>query len=356
MNKPKGGFLSITGLREVVSSECLMKIAVHLIVILLAYQYSFNIRPWLNSLTLNNGYPPYPNFISADPFVYWKYATTYGWSEIPLNIFGPVYFAKIFFCNFDAIFIANLAILILSIKCFAQRISQSNYLVLIVLLINPAISSQVFFVNKELYMIISALLFLSTTRTKSWIFAAACLMALFTKIEFLAVVGLWLVLRKQSYLVIVYSLFALIGAISIFYSFIPGMADKESVLTYASKNSQSIGLSSLWQYLATEYHLFFLVIVPRVLQASSAGIVELFRGGISVLKNGWVTVISSFIFTSMLAWIVTLKRKVTAEVIFLSLWFVVSATLPFAIHRYLFPCYPFMYFIILKREQIYEKG
>ena len=294
-------------------------------------------------LALNVGYPPYPSFLSADPYYYWKLGELFKITELPLNVFGPSLFYKLFGRQFDIIFLANLTILVSALIAFAKGVGKKPVIILFLALVNPIIFSQIFFVNKEIYMICVSLLLVASHRLDSRILEiAAIILLIFTKIEFGALVLFWLILKRFKlqfqYVVIV----AILAGISLFYNRLPGMADKLGVLQ-ANQGHNSLGLTVLLQDWAYNHYLFFMVVVPRTILNIFSGFLDCVRGeGFTMASLPGV--ISSFVMSLLflLATLKMIRNRSRIEPIFILLWLILTATVPFALHRYLLPIYPFL--------------
>jgi hypothetical protein len=139
--------------------EDLFRLFVLTICLWTLYYFFFEVRPWF--LNLSYGYLPTSTMLPADPHVYWKFSKFKDLSNLAINVFGPTIILKIFAANLDLVFAFNAMLMIYAVRCFAEGLKRSKYLIMAVLFINPIILAQIFYPNKELYMFISSLFFLS---------------------------------------------------------------------------------------------------------------------------------------------------------------------------------------------------
>lgn len=311
------------------------------------YHYFFDVRPWFQRLSF--GYPPTSVMLPADPHVYWRFSNFLSLGDLATNVFGPTLLLKLFGSNVDLAFLFNVFVSLWAIAIFSKGLGRSFFVVGSLLFANPLILSQIFYPNKELYMFISSLFFLGYIQTNKKLHLLLGILLLpFTKTEYILIIVLWLISRYFPKKISLLALVGMILCLSAFYNFIPGISGKLTVLS-ASESFGELGLTAKLQYLSANYHLFFAVIIPKILSSMVSGVVDFIRYPDSFTK-GFTTVISSVVMTAM-AFAVLLKtklRSVSDEQIFLGLWFIAVATVPFSLHRYLFPCYPFLYSILLK--------
>lgn len=338
--------------------ELILYCCLHLVLIFIGYQFFFIGRPWLRGLFDNIGYPPFPNFFSADPYVYWKFGALAHLNEIPLNIFGPTYFFKFLGGQFELIFAVNLALIIYSIVMFSKAIGRNAALMLLMILANPIIFSQVFFVNKELYMLCAGFILLAGEMLNlNHLRIFSLLLLVFTKLEFIVMILFWMILKRLKLKFQIFIIAAIVILVSLLYDKLPGMANKTTVLI-ANQNGQSMGLNLYLQELAEKQHLYLLVILPRTILNVLTGFYDSVRtSGFQI--SGLAGIVSSVVM-SLLLLIATyrgFKERVRSEHIFIILWFILSATIPFVLHRYLIPIYPFLFAIcfIEVKKYVHEK-
>lgn len=313
------------------------------------YYFFFVVRPWF--FTLSFGYPPTSVVLPADPHIYWRFSKFIDLSDLALNVFGPTMILKIFASNTGLVFMFNAVLTLYAVSCFAKGLRRSKYLIMALLFINPMILAQIFYPNKELYMFVSSLFFLAYGQLgKRHYLLYGLLLLPFTKLEYIVISLAWLFLSQFSVRVWTATVVALSLILSVFYNFIPGINNKLTVL-FASQHSGEAGLTENLHYMASHYNLFVLTIVPKIANAMLGGVIDFLRYP-AILSTGFTTVLSS-LFMSLMAFVVAWKfrfKNISQEHLFLFLWFIAVATVPFALHRYLFPCYPFLYSILLKAK------
>ncbi|QDK45350.1 hypothetical protein DOM22_09390 [Bdellovibrio sp. ZAP7] len=311
-----------------------------------SYHYLFEVRPWLENLSFD--YPATLTMLPADPHVYWKFSGFMDWKDLQINLYGPYFVLKLFGCNPDLVFTFNLLLLLGALYYFAQAVQKSFFAVSCLVLLNPIILSQVFYPNKEIYMLVSSFLLLTSEKLENKnLLCCGLFVAFFAKIEFILVVLFWVFARRYSTRIYYVIVSLILVVISIGYSMIPGMSGKLTVLG-AAEQFKNFGFTAVLQYLAEKYHLFFLVVIPRVAISMLEGVINFIRVP-SSFSEGFHTIISSFVMSTLFLLVLFRTRfnRLSSEYLFLALWLIAVGTVPFALHRYMIPIYPFLFSILL---------
>lgn len=313
------------------------------------YHFFFVVVHWFDLLSF--GYPPTSALMPADPHVFWRFSLYGNISGLAFNVLGPTLLLKLFNSNLYIVFLFDLSLVVYSIYVFSQALNRTFCFVFSVLMLNPIILAQIFYPNKELYMLICSFLFLSycSLQQRKYLYLGLFLLA-FTKIEYATLSILWLILIRFPKRVWFVTIITLVFSISALYNYIPGIDQKLTVLK-ASQQSSEDGLTVLMQRFSSDYHVFVLTILPKTFNALIGGAFDFFRNPQAFIQ-GFPTFISSVVMTVfvVVAFYKCRKRKMGPEHIFVLLWFIAVATVPFSLHRYLIPCYPFLYSIVFVKD------
>jgi hypothetical protein len=275
------------------------------------------------------------SLVTADTHTYWFHASETPWSLLPINLMGPVTLIKLLDLNFD------LAVLLFVLLFYFVSRELYRYVGVRVLpfavlfLANPSMMGQFFAINKEILIIISLLfvvVYVHSRRTKHII--AAIAIALFSKPEFLVLIMFFLWSRKFRSGWRPFIFLAMITIISFFYSDLPNMDSYANVL-FIGQTAESIGISVLLHELAAQYHLYFSVIVPRLL-------LTIYSGGV---------LYASLFMLALIAVILKNKLQLSDDVVFLLCLFLIMVSIvPFPHYRYILPTYPLLLILALRTK------
>lgn len=331
------------------------KIILSLILILIFWQYLFQVRPWAIDLFLGIGFKPASIFFPADGYTYWANAFSKDILSIHPSILGPSLFGKVTFLNSDLSFLVCLFSLILAVSRMAKAIGSPIVYTLLIVLINPIISMQSFFLNKEIHMLIAGFFFVAySTKKKNSDLALAIVFSLFTKVEFIGIIVLWIALLFFRPKIRLLAIVSLVLAITVLYKYIPGIETKHKLVIALSKNEGSNGLSLLLENLTYNYFLFPITSILRVFNGAFTGIILFIKKPTNIFLS--IHLFISGIFMAHLSFKGLNSKKVfkSPELLFITIWLIVYATVPYAVHRYLIPIYPFLYAIYLKNKVSHE--
>jgi hypothetical protein len=295
--------------------------------------YVQDIRPWLLSFT--GGEPTGgPNFTAADTYAYWLAATSeLPWYLIPVNLIGPTSLMRLLDANFDLVVLFYVILFGLALRGLKQFATISILPFSVFFLANLTVMDQFLVINKEITTMISLLfivVFINSGKAKHLIFAIT--IALFSKIEFLLLIIIFLMLRRFDSKKRITILVAAIISISIFYSVLPNRESYSTILLLGQTN-ESLGFTVFLEDLASQYMLFSIVLVPRLLL---------------VLYAGGILYASPYAIALLVA---ILKKKLMVEndlVFLLFLYLLMVLIIPFPHFRYLLPTYPLLLIIVLQ--------
>lgn len=310
----------------------------YLSLIVLSVLYLTEIRPWLQKFTIYSPVTP-PGIAPADTYTYWYYAKSFTMMKVPYNLLGPTLLLKIF-KSFDFIFLLNICIFAFAIVEYYKSQKFNTFKLAALTLINPLIMFQFFGPDKEIF-IINSLLFLILYKYTNQTFhlMAAIFLSFFSKMEFCALVFLYLFLFHMKNTWRWSFLSAGIFIVAIFYNDIPGMNQKIEVLL-AGQNGHSNGISMLLQELASKYHMYPFVIMPKAL-------LNIFEGANSVIVNRIFNDFEMYnfisgLFIAFFSVRLLLKNLISFkdnEVLLIFLFILMVSTVPFPHHRYIMPIY-----------------
>ncbi|MBC7490147.1 MAG: hypothetical protein H7240_09545 [Glaciimonas sp.] len=299
------------------------------------FWYLSGIRPELMSFTID-GFNEESNLVTADTYTYWFHASETPWFSVPINLIGPVSLIKLLDLNFD---LAVLLIVLLFCLALRELYRYAGVRVLpfaVLFLANPSMTGQFFAINKEILIIISLLfvvIYVHSGRTKHII--AAIAIAVFSKPEFLVLIMFFLVSRGLRSGRRPFILLAMITMISLFYSDLPNMDSYAEVLL-RGQTAESLGITVLLQELAAQYHLYFIVVVPRLL-------LTIYSGGV---------LFASIFILALMPVILKKKLQLADDIVFLlCLYLIMVSIVPFPHYRYILPIYPLLLFLALRPKK-----
>jgi hypothetical protein len=306
--------------------------ALVVLIISTLFWYFFEIRPELIGFTID-GPNAESSLITADTYTYWFYASEMIWFSVPINLIGPVSVLKLLNVNFDLAVLFNVFLL-----CFAlrelYRYTRIRVLPFAVLfLASPLILGQLFAINKEILIIISllfAVIYVNSGRAKHVIVSIA--IAVFSKPAIIALILFFLGSRKLPTGTRPIILIIIAAIISVFYSDLPGM-DSYTTVLWREQTAESRGITVALDELASQYHLFFLTIIPRLF-------LTIYSGGFFYAS----------LFMLVLIWGFSKKKfKLSDDVVFLLyLYLIMVSIVPFPHFRYILPAYPLLLFLAIR--------
>ena len=297
-----------------------------ILVILALFWYLNEIRPELISFSIE-GPTQNTNLVTADTYTYWFYASETPLFLVPINLMGPVSLIKLLDVNFD---LAVLLLILLFSLVLRELYLYKGVRILpfvVVFLVNPSIMGQFFAINKEIMIIISLLfmvVFIHSGRTRHMILSIV--VATFSKPEFLILIMLFLGLRKLRRGIRPFILISMITLISLFYSDLPNM-ESHTDLLMIGQNAESLGVTVALQDLATQYYLYFSIILPRLLLAIYSG----------------DFLYASFFMIALISVVLKKKFQLVDDIVFLIyLFLIMVSVVPFPHYRYILPIYPLL--------------
>jgi hypothetical protein len=235
--------------------------------------------------------------------------------------------------NFDLVVLFYVILFGLALRGLKQFATISILPFSVFFLANLTVMDQFLVINKEITTMISLLfivVFINSGKAKHLIFAIT--IALFSKIEFLLLIIIFLMLRRFDSKKRITILVAAIISISIFYSVLPNRESYSTILLLGQTN-ESLGFTVFLEDLASQYMLFSIVLVPRLLL---------------VLYAGGILYASPYAIALLVA---ILKKKLMVEndlVFLLFLYLLMVLIIPFPHFRYLLPTYPLLLIIVLQ--------
>lgn len=296
------------------------------------FWYLYEIRPELISFT-TDGPNEESNLVTADTYTYWFHASETPWFSLPINLIGPVSLIKLLDLNFDLAFLFIVLMFCLVLRELYRYAGVRVLPFAVLFLANPSMTGQFFAVNKEIMIIISLLfvvVYVHSGRAKHIIVAIA--IAVFSKPEFLVLIMLFLGSRRLRPGWRPFILIAMITMISLFYSDLPNMDSYTNILL-RGQTAESLGITVLLQELAAQYHLYFIVVVPRLLLA-------IYEGGI---------LYASLFMLALISIILKKKLHLADDVVFLLFLFLIMVSIvPFPHHRYILPTYPLLLILAMR--------
>jgi len=302
------------------------------LVLLALFWYLFGVRPELMSFTID-GASEESNLVTADTYTYWFHASETPWFLLPANLIGPVSLIKLLDLNFDLAILLNVILFYFVLRGIYRYAGVRALPFAVLFLANPSMMGLFFAINKEILIIISLLfvvIYVYSGRTKHII--AAIAIAVFSKPEFLVLIMAFLCARRLQSGGRLFILLAMIGMISLFYSDLPNMDSYTNILLIG-QTVESLGITVLLHELATQYHLFFVVIVPRLL--------------LTIYSGGFLYA-SIFILAAMPV-ILKKKLQLADDVVFLLCLFLIMVSIvPFPHYRYILPTYPLLLIIAMR--------
>lgn len=296
--------------------------------------YLSEIRPWLTSFT-TAGASPAPPLAPADSYTYWYFATSVPLVSVPYNLVGPAIVISLLRGNFDLVVLFYVILFSWSLWELHRYCGVRALRFAVLLLANPLLMFQFFAANKEISIVIAMLLLVVRVRSGRTRHAiAAMIVAALSKPEFLGLVVFFLVSRRVPKIWRPVILAVMVIMISLFYSFVPLMEDLSAVL-FRGQTAESLGVTVLLQQLATEYHLFGVVIIPRLLLA-------VYEGG---------SLYGSFFVAAMVVVLLRRRLRLADDTVFLlCLYLVMVSVVPFPHYRYVLPAYPLVLMLALQAK------
>lgn len=310
--------------------------------LILIFLYLIIMRPWLMSFD-NAGVVESIDISPADTYTYWLHSSD-PLILVPYNLIGPVMIIMFFNSNFDMVFIVYIIIFIYIILKLKKYLGINPFLFTSLMLFNPLIMFQFYAPNKEFLIITSMLLLVIYIYSKKNIFLFLLLVsASFSKPEFLLLILFFLVVRKFNKKLRPYVIISMLVFLTFFYSILPNMEAHSEILLRGQTNA-SKGVTILLQNLASNFYLYPLIIIPRIL-------LTIFESStIYISISGLCFFIVIFkLFTNRL-----IQFKLDDDVFFISFLFIIMVSIvPFPQHRYILPLYP-IFLIILLKSKLYK--
>ena len=269
----------------------------------------------------------------ADTYAYWFHATNTELKNLPYNLLGPVLLIKLTGGNFDLILLLNFILFYIAVRGLFLNLKIPPVKYAIFVLANPLILFQFLSPNKE-FMIIICLLYLVLYSFSGKLFYLflSILVACFTKPPFFLLVIAFLCIRKIKYPFRPFIYFFIMVFISLLYAYLPYMQELELVLV-DGQTEDSLGFTILMQKLASEYYLFFVVIVPRLILLIGEG---------AVSQEYFILTSGLCFFVALIFLTIKGFHKINDLTLLLFLFCVLVAISPFPMHRYILPMYPLL--------------
>ena len=174
-------------------------IATLLSLILIAFcWYVFFVRPELINYSITN-IPDESNLITADSYTYWFHSSETPWFMVPVNLMGPVFLFKLLNVDFDFALLFNVLLFSFILRELHRYTDVNIWPFVVTMLATPFVIGQLFFVNKELMIIVSLLLLVIYSYSLNWghlIFGL--IIALFSMPEFFFILIIFLKFYKSA--------------------------------------------------------------------------------------------------------------------------------------------------------------
>jgi len=319
------------------------------------YYYLFTVHPWLLELQGNIAYKPDIIFMQDDTYPFWYFTEFATISDTPLGIKGPVAIGKLLLNSYILIFLFNAFLLYVTVTNFLKIVGRNNYLFKTLLIFQPFVIVQTFYINKEIYMLISGFLACSYIIKKDLkLLILSMMFSLLTKVEYVAILTAFILIsniNKSNFIILSLAKVFIIG---ILYKEIPGIESKASVLI-ANTELENFSLSRYFFDLSYNHSAFPLVVLPKVIHVYMHGIIQAIKFPYALVEN--VTNLSFSITCLVIGsvsvyWSFT-HRHLPTTAYFIIIWSVIVATIPFNVPRYLFPIFPFLVstYLLLKKTQ-----
>lgn len=330
--------------KNVITVERIFQAIFYFLSLSVLYYYLMCVHPWLLELRKNIGYKPTIEFMPADSYPFYQFIELKSLEETPLGILGPVFLGKILFNSYILIFSINILLLYYSVITFLQAINRNNYLIKTLIIFQPFVIVNTFYVNKEIYMLLSGFFscrYLIKEEKKFLLLALA--FSFLTKLEFIAILTIFFITRNlpERRFVALFSLATLL--IGLLYKHIPGINSKAGVLL-ANIDEDKFSLSKLFFSLSYDNYLFPLVALPKAVHVYMLGIIEAVKFPISNIAN--MTNLSFSVTSSVLGiaciYLIIKMKHIPKSFYFVLLLTLIVATIPFNVSRYLFPIFPFL--------------
>ncbi len=303
-----------------------------LLIVSALFWYLFGIRPELMSFTID-GTNEESSLVTADTYTYWFHASETPWFLVPINLIGPVSLIKLLDLNFNLAILLNVLLFSFVLRELYRYVGVRVLPFAVLFLANPSMMGQFFAINKEILIIISLLfvvVYVHSGKTKHII--AAIAVAVFSKLEFLVLIILFLGSRRLRLGSRPFILLAIITMISFFYSDLPNMDSYTNTLLIG-QTADSLGITVLLHELAAQYYLFVVVVVPRLL-------LTIYSGGVLYASIFILAVIPVFLKK---------KLQLADDVVFLLyLYLIMVSIVPFPHYRYILPTYPLLLILAMR--------
>jgi hypothetical protein len=325
-------------LRLKLSQQALV-IVIGVLTIYASFIYFQDIRPWLMSFQTDGTGANIDSFnvVAADTYTYWYAAYTSEWFDVPINLLGPVTLYHVLGMHFDLAFMLHVFLFCTAVWGLYRYVKLQILWFVALFLINPSVMGQFFVINKEVLMILSLLYMQCYVYSERYMhIALALILAAFAKPEFLALLIMFIGLRKIKPELRMYILIGLITIITIFYRNMPNMIGYNNVLL-DGQTSESLGITVALQDLATNYYLYFIIIFPRLL--------------LVVYSGGFVY--ATFFLIAILYAIAKQRLKQSDDMVFLfCLYLIMVSVVPFPQFRYILPLYPLLLCLNLRTKKL----
>lgn len=311
--------------------------------------YIISVRPWAKEFSVDDADVALNFLTPPDTFNYWYHAVATPLSDLPLNLLGPVTFIKLFNVNLDLIFIFYIAVVIYVLRQLSRYWAGDTLRFSVLFFANPMVLTQFLAPNKEIAIIMSLLLIILYVYSGRYLHLIfALVFAAFSKVEFIALLAVFLLIRKFNPRRRLVFLILMVLLISLMYSTIPNMSGYSEFL-FGGQTDQSVGITILMQRLAVEYFLFPIVLIPRILLSLFSGFGILIST--EIYNEGQLYIfISGILFIRAISRAISKRRlHVKDDAVFLLFLFLLMVSVvPFPHHRYVLPAYPLLLLIILK--------
>lgn len=120
--------------------------------------------------------------------------------------------------------------------------------------------------------------------------------------------------------------------------------DQMGLVLLNKQTEDSLGFTVYMQELAYQYHLFFLVLIPRVCIATFEGL----------YSQDYLLLISGLLFMLIILVLQYFSKikNFNTSFLLISLFLVMDGLIPFVSHRYILPVYPLILLFLLLRIKL----
>lgn len=298
--------------------------------------------------------------IPSDAMYYVQMASDFSLEEILdfgyYNILGPVSLIKLMGLNLDLIFLIYVVGFAFALRELGRHAGVRPAKFAFLLLANPLVLINLVSPNKEITAVLAVLFIIVYINSGRLSHASAGIgFAMISKFEVLILLLFFLGARKLW----PEKRFLLVGGglifVSLFYGLIAGLGGRDQAVIQGQVEG-SVGIVVALHDLATQYFLFVVVAIPRLVIDVMEGCIVLLRGdpGDLILT---VPIAWSGIMFAAIGLAVVRKTRLRLDddaVLLFFLLMLMVALVPFPHHRYLLPTYPLLLYFMLRRQSSQE--